>query len=120
MFQMGCDASDGLLELCNSRGLDVFTANCLNLPFRDNCADGAISIAVIHHLVNQVNVFKNTPQYSLIRKYLKLISGTTYSGSQRDGAHITSKRSGADIRLGKGSKSRQSEVELLETEHEEK
>lgn len=51
---MGCDTSLGLLDLCNSRKLNVFTANCLNLPLKDDIADGAISIAVFHHLVNDV------------------------------------------------------------------
>lgn len=51
---MGCDRSFGLIDLCNERGFEVFSCNCLNIPLVDNTADAAISIAVIHHLANKV------------------------------------------------------------------
>ncbi|KAB0798894.1 hypothetical protein PPYR_06774 [Photinus pyralis] len=52
IFKVGFDSSTSLISLCQERGLHVFTSNCLNIPFRDESVDGAISIAVIHHLAN--------------------------------------------------------------------
>lgn len=49
-FQMGCDRSSGLVEICRKREFEVQISNCLSLPYRDDCFDAAISIAVIHHL----------------------------------------------------------------------
>lgn len=54
IFQVGCDQSSGLINVCRDRGFEVFTSNCLSIPIRNDIADGAISIAVIHHLANEV------------------------------------------------------------------
>lgn len=40
--------------MCRVRGFEVVAGNCLNIPVRDNFADGVICIAVIHHLGNEV------------------------------------------------------------------
>ncbi|KAI4462733.1 hypothetical protein MML48_4g00011027 [Holotrichia oblita] len=53
VFSVGCDRSFGLAEVAGQRGFEVFSCNCLNIPIRDNVADGCISIAVIHHLANE-------------------------------------------------------------------
>ncbi|KRT79652.1 methyltransferase [Oryctes borbonicus] len=53
VFSLGCDRSFGLAEVAGQRGFEVFSCNCLNIPIRDNTADGCISIAVIHHLANE-------------------------------------------------------------------
>ncbi|XP_051169030.1 alkylated DNA repair protein alkB homolog 8 [Leptopilina boulardi] len=50
IYKMGCDRSLGLAEICRKREFEVQISNCLSLPYRDNCFDAAISIAVIHHL----------------------------------------------------------------------
>ncbi|XP_063607827.1 alkylated DNA repair protein alkB homolog 8-like [Penaeus indicus] len=50
IFQMGCDTSYELVKICNTRGFEVLTSNCLQLPFRDSTFDAVICIAVIHHL----------------------------------------------------------------------
>ncbi|KAF2879487.1 hypothetical protein ILUMI_26682 [Ignelater luminosus] len=52
VFDLGCDSSASLINVCKTRGFQVFTCNCLNIPLRNNIADGIISIAVIHHLAN--------------------------------------------------------------------
>ncbi|XP_018572744.1 alkylated DNA repair protein alkB homolog 8 [Anoplophora glabripennis] len=52
-FGVGCDQSSGLINICKDRGFEVFVSNCLNIPLRDNIADGILSIAVIHHLSNE-------------------------------------------------------------------
>ena len=38
------------LTPCIQRRLEVFQADCLYVPFRDNTFDAALSIAVIHHM----------------------------------------------------------------------
>lgn len=49
---LGCDRSDGLLKVCTERGFNVVQCDCLALPFKSNCADACICIAVIHHLAS--------------------------------------------------------------------
>ncbi|XP_057661994.1 alkylated DNA repair protein alkB homolog 8 [Diorhabda carinulata] len=53
IFNIGCDTSFNLIDICRKRGFQSFIASCLNLPLRDSSVDGAISIAVIHHLANE-------------------------------------------------------------------
>ncbi|XP_017775978.1 PREDICTED: alkylated DNA repair protein alkB homolog 8 [Nicrophorus vespilloides] len=53
VFDMGCDRSFNLLDLCVESGYNVFNCNCLSVPLRDGIADGVICIAVIHHLANE-------------------------------------------------------------------
>lgn len=47
---LGCDISQQLVEICSSRGMNVFQAEAISLPLRDGSVDHSISIAVIHHL----------------------------------------------------------------------
>ncbi|XP_050067122.1 alkylated DNA repair protein alkB homolog 8 [Anopheles maculipalpis] len=47
---LGCDRSEGLLQVCVERGFNVLQCDCLAVPFRDESVDACISIAVIHHL----------------------------------------------------------------------
>ncbi|KAL5213044.1 hypothetical protein ABZP36_023891 [Zizania latifolia] len=49
-FFIGCDISPPLIEICAGRGHEVLVADAVNLPYRDNFGDAAISIAVLHHL----------------------------------------------------------------------
>lgn len=39
-----------MADITSSRGHEVFVSDCLQLPLRDNVADGVISVAVLHHL----------------------------------------------------------------------
>ncbi|XP_050437056.1 alkylated DNA repair protein alkB homolog 8-like [Adelges cooleyi] len=50
IFQLGCDRSRQLAEICRTRNHQVFNCDCLQLPVRSNCIDFCISIAVLHHL----------------------------------------------------------------------
>lgn len=52
-LQIGCDRSEGLLKVCRERQFQVFQCDCLAVPIRSNSIDGAISIAVIHHLASE-------------------------------------------------------------------
>jgi alkylated DNA repair protein alkB family protein 8 len=47
---IGCDISPPLIEICAGRGHEVLVADAVNLPYRDDFGDAAISIAVLHHL----------------------------------------------------------------------
>ena len=49
IFKIGSDYSQELLQVAKSRGREVVACDNLALPFRDNCYDALISIAVIHH-----------------------------------------------------------------------
>ncbi|KAI4488319.1 hypothetical protein M0804_005167 [Polistes exclamans] len=50
IFKIGCDRSSKLTEICRERNFEVLLSDCLHLPYKDKSVDGAISIAVIHHL----------------------------------------------------------------------
>lgn len=47
---IGCDICPELVGIAGERGHEVIVADCLNLPYRSDQFDAAISIAVIHHL----------------------------------------------------------------------
>lgn len=57
VFQVGCDTSFELMKICNARGFEVLTCNCLKLPYRDSLFDAAVCIAVIHHLATEERRF---------------------------------------------------------------
>ena len=46
---IGTDVSGSFMKICAERGGEVFTADSLKLPVRDNWFDHVISVAVIHH-----------------------------------------------------------------------
>lgn len=47
---IGCDTSRPLLEICRSKGYEVFLGDTLNIPFPSNRFDAVLSIAVLHHI----------------------------------------------------------------------
>ena len=47
---IGFDNCINLLNICKKKKLDVFNANILNIPLKDNCFNYIICIAVIHHI----------------------------------------------------------------------
>lgn len=49
---VGCDISCQLLEICRTKNMNVFQAEAIKLPVRDEFVDHCISIAVIHHLAS--------------------------------------------------------------------
>nr|XP_023020411.1 alkylated DNA repair protein alkB homolog 8 isoform X1 [Leptinotarsa decemlineata] len=53
IFDIGCDRSFGLIDVCSRKGFETFMSNCLALPLKDNSVDGCLSIAVIHHLATE-------------------------------------------------------------------
>ncbi|XP_044748795.1 alkylated DNA repair protein alkB homolog 8 [Coccinella septempunctata] len=53
IFNVGCDRSFGLTDVCKDRGFESLVCDCLSLPFKDDFADACICIAVIHHLATE-------------------------------------------------------------------
>ncbi|KAI3842323.1 hypothetical protein MKW98_026113 [Papaver atlanticum] len=49
-FDIGCDISPPLVNICLDRGNEVMVADAVNMPYRTDFGDAAISIAVRHHL----------------------------------------------------------------------
>ncbi|KAK4274078.1 hypothetical protein QN277_017364 [Acacia crassicarpa] len=49
-FFIGCDISPPLIKICADRGHEVLVADAVNLPYRTDFGDAAMSIAVLHHL----------------------------------------------------------------------
>ncbi|XP_056139744.1 probable tRNA methyltransferase 9B [Lampris incognitus] len=50
VFKLGCDVCRPLVDFAWSQGHEVQMCDSLHLPYRDNCFDAVLSIAVIHHL----------------------------------------------------------------------
>ncbi len=53
VFMVGSDICPELVSIGQGRGHEVITCDCLHLPYRNNQFDGAICIAVIHHLSSE-------------------------------------------------------------------
>ena len=50
---IGCDFSIEFNLICSKKNLQSINANAVYLPFRSNCFDNAISIAVLHHIYSE-------------------------------------------------------------------
>ncbi|KAM9319854.1 putative tRNA methyltransferase 9B [Gastrophryne carolinensis] len=48
-YNIGCDYCVPLAEAAGNRGYEVLVCDGLHLPYRDECFDAVLSIAVIHH-----------------------------------------------------------------------
>ena len=46
----GCDFSQGLVNICKSKGLNTIYGDILDIPYENDNFDYTICIAVIHHL----------------------------------------------------------------------
>ena len=55
---IGIDFSDGLLNICKKKNLNVQNSDLRDLPFNNNTFDYVISIAVIHHLKTETDRIK--------------------------------------------------------------
>ncbi|KAJ2557374.1 tRNA methyltransferase, has a role in tRNA modification [Coemansia sp. RSA 1836] len=53
IFMMGTDRSESLVDICRERNYECLVSDGLDLPYRDNAFDFAISIAVIHHFSSE-------------------------------------------------------------------
>lgn len=64
----GCDYSGELLRFPATSGLEVCRGDALNVPYRSNAFDAAISIAVIHHFSTPERRAKSIEELSRIVK----------------------------------------------------
>ncbi|XP_078150275.1 tRNA (carboxymethyluridine(34)-5-O)-methyltransferase-like isoform X2 [Carex rostrata] len=83
-FYIGCDISPSLIEICGNRGHEVLVADALNLPYRDNFGDAAISIAVLHHLSTEIRRRKAIEELVRVVKKGGLVLITVWAVEQED------------------------------------
>lgn len=83
-FFIGCDISPSLIEICEKRGHEVLVADAVNLPYRDNFGDAAISIAVLHHLSTEMRRRKAIEELVRVVKKGGLVLITVWAVEQED------------------------------------
>ncbi|XP_073009946.1 tRNA (carboxymethyluridine(34)-5-O)-methyltransferase [Typha latifolia] len=83
-FYIGCDISPPLIDICASRGHEVMVADAVNLPYRDNFGDAAISIAVLHHLSTEMRRRKAIEELIRVVQKGGLVLITVWAVEQED------------------------------------
>jgi alkylated DNA repair protein alkB family protein 8 len=83
-FYVGCDISPPLVEICAGRGHEVFVADAVNMPYRENVGDAAISIAVLHHLSTDDRRRKAIEELIRVVKRGGLVLITVWAVEQED------------------------------------
>lgn len=83
-FFIGCDISAPLINICADRGHEVVVADALNLPYRSNFGDAAISIAVLHHLSSEIRRKKAIHELIRVVKESGLVLLTVWAVEQED------------------------------------
>ncbi|KAM0927129.1 hypothetical protein ACQ4PT_003223 [Festuca glaucescens] len=83
-FYIGCDISPPLIEICAGRGHEVFVADAVNMPYRENVGDAAISIAVLHHLSTEDRRRKAIEELVRVVKRGGLVLITVWAVEQED------------------------------------
>lgn len=83
-FYVGCDISLPLVEICAGRGHEVFVADAVNMPYRENVGDAAISIAVLHHLSTEDRRMKAIEELIRVVKRGGLVLITVWAVEQED------------------------------------
>lgn len=68
IYDIGCDRSIGLIDICRNRNFEAFIADCLYIPLKDNTADAVISIAVLHHLATENRRLKALKEITRVLK----------------------------------------------------
>lgn len=88
-FFVGCDISAPLINICADRGHEVIVADALNLPYRTDFGDAAISIAVLHHLSTEER--RKIAIHELVRIVKKggLVLITVWAVEQEDKSLVT-------------------------------
>ena len=69
---MGCDRSEGLLQICRDRQYQVFLSDCMNIAVPTNMFDGIICIAVLHHISTEVGVDLHFFEEKKVRIYFRI------------------------------------------------
>uniref|UniRef100_A0A7N0ULY3 Methyltransferase type 11 domain-containing protein n=1 Tax=Kalanchoe fedtschenkoi TaxID=63787 RepID=A0A7N0ULY3_KALFE len=85
-FYIGCDISGPLVGICANRGHEVVIADTLNLPYRSDFGDAAISIAVLHHLSTEERRRKAIQELIRVVKKGGVVLITVWAAEQEDKA----------------------------------
>lgn len=88
-FFIGCDISPPLIKICADRGHEVLVADAVNLPYRTDFGDAAISIAVLHHLSTENRRRKAIEELVRVVKKGGLVLITVWAVEQEDGSLIS-------------------------------
>ncbi|KAF5442442.1 hypothetical protein F2P56_035098 [Juglans regia] len=83
-FFIGNDISAPLIKICADRGHEVLVADAVNLPYRTNFGDAAISIAVLHHLSTETRRKKAIEELVRVVKKGGLVLITVWAAEQED------------------------------------
>ncbi|KAF7816932.1 tRNA (carboxymethyluridine(34)-5-O)-methyltransferase [Senna tora] len=83
-FFIGCDISPSLIKICLDRGHEVLVADAVNLPYRTDFGDAAISIAVLHHLSTENRRRKAIEELVRVVKKGGLVLITVWAVEQED------------------------------------
>ncbi|TYI76008.1 hypothetical protein E1A91_D06G047200v1 [Gossypium mustelinum] len=88
-YFIGCDISPSLIKICADRGHEVLVADAVNLPYRTNFGDAAISIAVLHHLSTENRRKKAIEELVRVVKKGGLVLITVWAVEQEDKSLLT-------------------------------
>lgn len=83
-FFIGCDISPPLIDICARRENEVMVADAVNLPYRANFGDAAISIAVLHHLSTEIRRRKAIEELVRVVRRGGLVLITVWAVEQED------------------------------------
>ncbi|XVE95369.1 hypothetical protein REPUB_Repub02eG0091000 [Reevesia pubescens] len=88
-YFIGCDISPPLIKICADKGHEVLVADAVNLPYRTNFGDAAISIAVLHHLSTENRRKKAIGELVRVVKKGSLVLITVWAVEQEDKSLLT-------------------------------
>lgn len=88
-FFIGCDISPPLIDICAGRGHEVLVADAVNLPYRSDFGDAAISIAVLHHLSTESRRRKAIEELVRVVRKGGLVLITVWAVEQEDQSLLT-------------------------------
>ncbi|KAG9451629.1 hypothetical protein H6P81_011594 [Aristolochia fimbriata] len=88
-YYVGCDISAPLIDICAGRGHEVLVADAVNLPYRTDFGDAAISIAVLHHLSTEGRRRKAIEELVRVVRKGGLVLITVWAVEQEDRSLLT-------------------------------
>ncbi|CAN8303364.1 unnamed protein product [Cochlearia groenlandica] len=88
-FFIGCDISHPLIKICSDKGQEVLVADAVNLPYREEFGDAAISIAVLHHLSTENRRKKAVEELVRVVKPGGYVLITVWAAEQEDKTLLT-------------------------------
>ncbi|XP_020869568.1 alkylated DNA repair protein alkB homolog 8 [Arabidopsis lyrata subsp. lyrata] len=88
-FFIGCDISHPLIKICSDKGQEVVVADAVNLPYREEFGDAAISIAVLHHLSTENRRKKAIEELVRVVKPGGYVLITVWAAEQEDTSLLT-------------------------------